>query len=141
MEFTLIEVPMIWALAAKMANSKCFIPSILSHTALQKPYPSCCHLIGKNYSSCSYIGNCLSNLIQLNSYQSKFKCPNLFCQHSGDTNALDPSALNQLNSDFSRVSLWHFFEFTLWNVKKTLAAKPSIAAIWPLRSFFIRLML
>ena len=107
MEFTLIEVPMIWALAAKMANSKCFIPSILSHTALQKPYPSCCHLIGKNYSSCSYIGNCLSNLIQLNSYQSKFKCPNLFCQHSGDTNALDPS---QLNSDFSRVSLWHFFE-------------------------------
>ena len=96
-----IIVPMIWALAAKTANSKSFIPSILSHTALQKPYPSCCqniHLIGKNYSSCTYIGNCLSNLIQLKSYQSKFKCPNLFCQPSA-------SDLNALDTDFSRISL------------------------------------
>ena len=95
-----VMVPMIWSLAAKTANSKCFIPSILSHTALQKPYPSCCHLIDKNYSSCSYIGNCLSNLIQLNSYQSKFKCPNLFCQPTVSVDALD--------TDFSRISLWYF---------------------------------
>ena len=103
---------MIWALAAKTANSKCFIPSILSHTALQKPYPSCCHYIGKNYSSCSYIGNCLSNLIQLNSYQSNYKCPKLFRKTSGDKNSLDPSELDKLNSNFSRVSLWHFSTFS-----------------------------
>ena len=138
---------MIWALAAKTANSKCFIPSILSHTALQKPYPSCCHYIGKNYSSCSYIGNCLSNLIQLNSYQSYYQCPKLFRKTSGDKNSLDPSELDKLNSNFSRVSLWHFSTFSLEqrfrykNVEKKLGTKPSIAAIWPLRSFFIRLML
>ena len=136
---------MIWALAAKTANSKCFIPSILSHTALQKPYPSCCHYIGKNYSSCSYIGNCLSNLIQLNSYQSNYKCPKLFRKTSGDKNSLDPSELDKLNSNFSLVSLWHFStEFhcnKCNNVEKKLGTKPSIAAIWPLRSFFIRLML
>ena len=138
---------MIWALAAKTANSKCFIPSILSHTALQKPYPSCCHYIGKNYSSCSYIGNCLSNLIQLNSYQSNYKCPKLFRKTSGDKNSLDPSELDKLNSNFSRVSLWHFSTFSLEqrfrykNVEKKLGTKPSIAAIWLLRSFFIRLML
>ena len=106
-----IMVPMIWALAAKIANSKCFIPSILSHTALQKPYPSCCqniHLIGKNYSSCSYIGNCLSNLIQLKSYQSKFKCPNLFCQPSTTVSG----DLNTLETEFSQISLWHFSTFS-----------------------------
>ena len=138
---------MIWALAAKTANSKCFIPSILSHTALQKPYPSCCHYIGKNYSSCSYIGNCLSNLIQLNSYQSNYKCPKLFRKTSGDKNSLNPSELDKLNSNFSRVSLWHFSTFSLQHpfrykkCRKETRNKAEYSCDLTFKKLFIRLML